>query len=130
MSIHDHAALLEAFPVCPCCHRPLATRSGIAAMAIAAAEAVYGVTPPELRGVGRQQHTVKGRALVAWALRSLGETVSYPVIGRMLGGRDHTTIMNLHRKAIALRLIDQEFALACRAMEIAEHTEAAYADRN
>jgi len=129
MSAHDVGLVRRPLDnLCPACRRPLTSRLGIAATAFAAAEAVYGVTLPELLGQGRSRHLVKARALVAWTLRTLGEAVSYPIIGRMLGGRDPTTIMNLHQKAIRLRLTDTEFALACRALEIADQTEASHGE--
>ena len=113
--------------VCPCCHRPLPNRTGVAALAIAAADAVYGIDLPNLRARRGDAVAVTARALVAWALRTIGEPLSYAVIGRILGNRDHTTVIYLHRKAIGLRVTDPEFALACRAMEIAEETGGLYA---
>jgi chromosomal replication initiation ATPase DnaA len=109
--------------LCPCCRRPMPERRGVAALAFATAMAVYGVSAAEMRSAVREDDVIKARGLVVWALRSIGEPVSYPVIGRMLGGRDHSTIIHAHRKAITLRLADSRFALACRAIEIAWETE-------
>lgn len=42
------------------------------------------------------------RNLVAWIVREITD-VSYPQLGRALGGRDHTTAMNAHHRAEAYR---------------------------
>lgn len=47
----------------------------------------------ELRGDGRSDYLVEARAIVARILRDRG--MSYPQIGRMLGGRDHSTVMHM-----------------------------------
>ena len=73
----------------------------------------FGVTWADLVSRRRADDLVRGRAFVTWALRALGEPMSYPVIGMALGGRDHTTVINLHQKAIWLRLVDPAFADAC-----------------
>lgn len=62
----------------------------------------------------RAERLVHARALVVWMLRTdPAGAVSYPKIGRALGNRDHTTIINLHRMAIRLRLESAQFAQAC-----------------
>lgn len=53
----------------------------------------YGVTVAELRGAGRCPALVGGRSVAARILRDRG--LSYPTIARLLGKRDHTTIMHL-----------------------------------
>ena len=45
----------------------------------------------------RCQKIVKARDLVAYLLREYGN-FSYSKIGRLLGGRDHTTILHAYRK--------------------------------
>jgi hypothetical protein len=58
---------------------------------------------------------VRGRALVVWLLRTLpSRPMSYPEIGKVLGGMDHQSMIHLHRKAIYLRLRDRVFASACK----------------
>ncbi len=85
---------------------------------MAAACRAFDVGQMALISHHRNGPLVEARAFVVWCLRSLGKPVSYPKIGRMLGGRDHTTIMSLHTKAILLRMQNAEFATACR--DIAE----------
>lgn len=48
----------------------------------------------------RRQEIVRVRDLIAFLLREYGG-MSYPAIGRLLGGRDHTTIIHAHRKIAA-----------------------------
>jgi hypothetical protein len=53
----------------------------------------FGVTWEELLRSGRgPEHLANARHVAAWLLRRRG--MSYPAIGRALGGRDHTTIMS------------------------------------
>lgn len=53
----------------------------------------YGVKPRQVSGACREPAMVKARSIVAKILRERG--VSYPVIGRVLGGRDHSTIVHM-----------------------------------
>jgi hypothetical protein len=55
-----------------------------------------GITVVELCSPRRSKALVAARARVAKALRLRG--LSYPEIGRLLGGRDHTTAMNLVKR--------------------------------
>jgi len=76
---------------------------------------VLGVEPAALLVPDRRQPLVRARALVVWLLRAVpSRPMSYPAIGRVLGGLDHNTVINLHKKAIYLRLRDREFGAACR----------------
>ena len=77
-----------------------------------AAEA-YGIAPMEILSARRQDKLVRARALAVWGMRNLCDRPSYPRVGRALGGRDHGTVINLHEKAIHLRLCDRFFAQAC-----------------
>ncbi|MDE2595978.1 MAG: hypothetical protein KGL44_03775 [Sphingomonadales bacterium] len=100
--------------VCPCCHRPLPRSQEVDGIAFGVAARHFDVTEAGLRGPGRTERITRARALVVWALRSLGNQLSYPAIGRLLGERHHSTIINLHQKAISLRLRDPVFAAQCR----------------
>jgi hypothetical protein len=63
---------------------------------------LFGVTPEELRSDTRHTDLTIPRFFYAhWAKRMAG--MSYPEIGRKLGGRDHTTAMNADRKWPAKR---------------------------
>lgn len=55
----------------------------------------FNMTPAELIGGGNAATFVGARAVVIKILRQRGH--SYPVIGRILGGRDHSTVINSYR---------------------------------
>lgn len=82
-------------------------------VALSVAQTEFGVSRAELLSPRRFSDLVVARAFAVWMLRSLGGPMSYPRIGRAIGGRDHATIINLHQKAIALRLTDPAFRGAC-----------------
>jgi len=56
----------------------------------------HGVSLFELMGSSRRNKVVEARVDLVVRLKDKG--YSYPEIGVMLGGRDHTTIMSLHKK--------------------------------
>ena len=60
----------------------------------------------------REGYVVTARALFVWCVRWSSPSVSYPLVGRWLG-RDHSTIINLSRKAEILIGRDPEFARWC-----------------
>lgn len=76
----------------------------------------YEITVAELIGPSKCPQFVEARALAVWAMRSLCGLPSYPRIGRALGGRNHDTTINLHEKAIYLRLRSARFSGACVAI--------------
>lgn len=76
------------------------------------AASIYEVSRAGLIGKRKFAELVRCRALITWALRSLRPDLSYTQIGQRLG-RDHTTIINLHRKAVSLRVCDAEFDSEC-----------------
>ena len=53
----------------------------------------YHVSVAEIKGEGRGSTLVCGRSVIARIMRERG--CSYPRIARMLGRRDHTSIMHL-----------------------------------
>lgn len=57
----------------------------------------FGVSVEQIKGSNRKRAIVDVRDLVAYILRQY-VGLSYPVIGRILGGRDHTTIMHAYSK--------------------------------
>ncbi len=59
----------------------------------------YGVI--ELTSQGRQQGLVKARQISMYVMRELTD-LSYPAIGSVFGGRDHTTIMHAVKKINSL----------------------------
>jgi chromosomal replication initiation ATPase DnaA len=81
-------------------------------MAAAVACEIYGIDGIDLVSRRRHRHLIAARALAIWAMRQ-EPAHSYPAIGRTLGDRHHTSIMNLHRKAERLRQCDPAFRLHC-----------------
>lgn len=87
------------------------------AVVIRVAAALYSIEENELLSRRRNPSFEEARALVVWCLWTIpAEPMSYKQIGRHMDERDHTTITNLHVKAIALRLCDGFFAQCCKAM--------------
>lgn len=79
----------------------------------------FGITRIDIESARRHRHLVTGRALIVWAIRTYGNPWwSYPQIGRWMGGRDHTTIIHLERKARGLIETDPAFAELCRRFEL------------
>jgi len=52
----------------------------------------FGLTVADLKGRGRDTMLVQARSVCARLLRDRG--LSYPHVGRILGGRDHSTIIH------------------------------------
>lgn len=67
------------------------------------------ITPAELRGRGRSRAVAEVRFAVMAAARHRG--MSLPQIGRGLGDRDHTTIINGLRRARELDVVPEFRAL-------------------
>ena len=59
-----------------------------------------GFTKQLIESHSRRQEVVRARDLIAYLLREYGD-LSYPAIGRLLGGRDHTTIIYSYKKTKA-----------------------------
>ena len=68
---------------------------------LAVAATMFGITIADIIGERKFEFLVKARIYVAVRLRS-EYGMSLPQIGRMLGGRDHTTILYLLRRAQGL----------------------------
>lgn len=67
------------------------------------------ITVPDLLSHRKPSHLVEARRVAAVAYRLMG--YSSPEIGRFLGGRDHTTILNSVQKATAENIADAEACL-------------------
>ncbi|WP_310533162.1 helix-turn-helix domain-containing protein [Novosphingobium sp.] len=72
----------------------ISTRQLIAYVAV-----LCEISPSDVTGKARFRHLVSARAIISKILRDQGN-LSYPQIGRRIGGRDHSTIIN------AVRLFD------------------------
>lgn len=104
----------SVIPCCPTCGRPSQLSRSVLPIALEVAERAFGVSEAAVTGVSQMRRATDARSLVVWALHSIGTGLSYSAIGRVLGGRHHSTIINLHQKAISLRLRDPAFAAACK----------------
>ena len=100
---------------CIACRRPIVRRGIAPETAIKVAETVFGLGFADLVSDRRSADLVEARAFIVWALRSLGRPRSYPEIGRLLK-RDQSSVNHLHRKAIELRLTNDDFDAACRGL--------------
>ncbi|MER9937436.1 helix-turn-helix domain-containing protein [Mesorhizobium sp. M0088] len=58
----------------------------------------HGVTYADVISKSRRHHFVKARTEAIWALKDWNPSLSLPQIGRLMGGRDHTTILHALRK--------------------------------
>lgn len=70
---------------------------GSARQIIEKAAKAHGLDPSDIVGASRMRSVVFARSEAAWEARRAG--FSYPELGIIFGGRDHTTMMNLVRKA-------------------------------
>lgn len=90
-------------------------QGGITRRLVAAMTRCSGYTRAELIGRGRNKRLALARFAIVRAARKSG--LSYPQIGRDLGGRDHTTAMNADQRAAELCADAPCFATLCRIME-------------
>lgn len=57
-----------------------------------------GFHPLDLKSQDRQRDVTDARHIACWVAYQCGYGASYPLIGRVLGHRDHTTVMHaVHR---------------------------------
>jgi hypothetical protein len=106
----DYALLLWIPPVPP---RPRPTVRAI--MAVVCRR--YDVSREDMLSPRRELRYVTPRHIIMYLARKL-TPASLPEIGRLLGGRDHTTILHGTRKIGALRATDRKLKAALREMEI------------
>lgn len=57
-----------------------------------------GWTFDEIISEGRRKKLVAARHLIIWEVKTIWPSASWPELGRILGGRDHTTILYSFRK--------------------------------
>lgn len=58
----------------------------------------HGVTPAEIKGRSRKVEIVAARHEAMAETRRLRPDLSYPLIGKLFGGRDHTTVIHAVKK--------------------------------
>lgn len=76
---------------------------------------VFGVSAADLIGPSRAQHIAYARQAVCYALREQ-TALSLVEIGKLLGGRDHTTIRHAVQAAEQRAVADAEYALNLSAL--------------
>lgn len=83
-----------------------------------------GITPREMASERRLARIVKPRMMACWLMREHC-LMSYPQIGRRLGGRDHTTVMNACRRVEADMAADPDFKglMSCLSDELNARAE-------
>ncbi len=77
----------------------------------------------ELRGAGRKAATVRARQMAILLTREMTD-LSLPDIGRLFGGRDHSTIHNSVKRAEALLQTDPDFAAQINSLRNSLHRQA------
>ena len=80
-------------------------------------ETYTGVDRLALISHRRQQELVRARAIFTWAVLWHSPTTALATIGTWLGGRDHSTIHALSRKADYLLGHDRAFAEICESWQ-------------
>ncbi len=73
--------------------------------------AAFALTEDDLTGRGRARHIAEARQAAAYVLRQR-TTLSLVEIGKLLGGRDHTTMLHAVGAAEQRAVIDIDYALA------------------
>lgn len=71
--------------------------------------AELGFTYNQMIGITRKQAIAKVRQLIMWEIKNIVKPdISYPEIGRIFGGRDHTTVLHAIRAVEARKARDVE----------------------
>lgn len=70
---------------------------------------IFGVEPHQLIGRGRTKPLPLFRHTAMWVLRKCFPHLSYPMVGRLFGGRDHSTVINGCRNVEARRKRDESY---------------------
>ena len=76
---------------------------------IAAAARVFGTTARCIKSDDRSARLTAPRYVVCYLAREMAGR-SYPLIGRALGGRDHSTIIHGYRRCIEMMARDERYA--------------------
>jgi chromosomal replication initiator protein len=86
------------------------------------ASAAFGVSRSELVGSGRAATPLNARQVAIYLTRELTD-LSLPQIGRLYGGRDHSTVLNSIRRVEARLGEDQSFAAQVQALRASIHNQ-------
>lgn len=69
---------------------------------------VYGIPYREIIGASRMRATSKARMVAMYEVRKQRPDLSYPQIGKIFGGRDHTTVIHAVQKIEAQRAASKQ----------------------
>jgi chromosomal replication initiator protein len=83
--------------------------------------AAFGISPAELIGTTRTATPLRARQIAMLLTREMTD-LSLPQIGRLYGGRDHSTVLNSLRRAEATLDTDSELAARVSALRSAIHS--------
>jgi chromosomal replication initiation ATPase DnaA len=86
-------------------HRRFLTTQSFAEAALTIVCTHFGADIAKVRGLQRPQSIVRVRSVAAYVLRH-ATTLSYPEIGVMLGGKDHSTMIVACRRVEKALLVD------------------------
>lgn len=87
----------------------------IPALSVAAIVAKhYGFTLDHLRSASRRKALFEARAMAVYAIRELCGHMNYSSTGRLLGGRDHTTILSAVKRADKLVQSEKHAAILAK----------------
>ncbi len=84
--------------------------------------AAFGVSRSELVGSGRAATPLSARQVAIYLTREMTD-LSLPQIGRLYGGRDHSTVLNSIRRVEARVGEDQSFAAQVQALRASIHNQ-------
>ncbi len=86
------------------------------------AGATFGISRSELIGSGRAATPLRARQVAIYLTRELTD-LSLPQIGRLYGGRDHSTVLNSIRRVEARIADDQSFAAQVQELRADIHNQ-------
>ena len=69
----------------------------------------YLLSIGDLKGTSRSRRLARPRQIACYVMRSVCPHLSFPAIGRLLGGRDHTTVLHAVSKVSELMADDHGF---------------------
>ena len=70
----------------------------------------FGIEPHVAIGRGRRREVVWPRHVAVWVVRTVFPQLSYPMIGKLFGGRDHSSIIYGFDKVVYRREREADFA--------------------
>lgn len=115
LSAHDFAILQRAISRAPRrMARPVRPLVNDYQQVIDRACELFNLDQRLLCGPSRAQHVTMIRHIVAWVIRTRWPECPLAEVGKLLGGRDHTTMVNAVTKITALRQIEPRIAGYCQ----------------